>query len=211
VYLPFCPCKTAEEQAVTQTVFEDEDSLATSESVEMIIPEKFTGDSTAVKDSLPTKPKGPVAVKSRFSSYAQSNGKTYNLDKDKYLVCFFAPGCDHCQEAAKQLAILSKKPDFPKTFIFFMDEEAEKIPEFLNIAGKKFPNRVLDAAAFWTLFGDTGETPGVFYLWNGNIMKEYDGINEKKFKMAEFKTIVTKIYGICFTTSRANGQMGKTV
>ena len=74
VYLPFCPCKTIEEQSVTQTVFEEEDSLATPESVEMIIPDKVAGDSMAVKDSLPAKPKGPVAVKSRFSSYALSNG-----------------------------------------------------------------------------------------------------------------------------------------
>jgi thiol-disulfide isomerase/thioredoxin len=181
VYLPFCPCKSLDEQAVAQTVFEEDDSLATSESVEMIIPEKVSGDSMAVKDSVPAKPKGPVSVKSRFSSYAQSNGKTYNVDKDKYLVCFFAPGCDHCQEAAKQLAVLSKKPDFPKTFIFFMDEEAEKIPEFFKIAGKNFPNRVLDAAAFWTLFGDTGETPGVFYLWNGNIQSFFYGTNEHAF------------------------------
>jgi len=192
VYLPFCPCKTLEEQTVTQTVFEDEDSLATSESVEMIIPEKVTGDSVTVRDSVPAKPKGPVAVKSRFSSYAQSNGKTYNVDKDKYLVCFFAPGCDHCQEAAKQLAILSKKPDFPKTFIFFMDEEAEKIPEFFNIAGKKFPNRVLDAAAFWTLFGDTGETPGVFYLWNGNIQSFFYGTNEHAFSPKKLEAELKK-------------------
>jgi hypothetical protein len=62
-----------------------------------------------------------------------------------------------------------------------MDEEAEKIPEFFTIAGKKFPNRVLDAAAFWTLFGDTGETPGVFYLWNGNIQSFFYGTNEHAF------------------------------
>ena len=72
------------------------------------------------------------------------------------------------------------------------DEEAEKIPEFFTIAGKKFPNRVLDAAAFWTLFGDTGETPGVFYLWNGNIQSFFYGTNEHAFSPKKLEVELKK-------------------
>jgi hypothetical protein len=74
-----------------------------------------------------------------------------------------------------------------------MDEETEKIPEFFTFAGKKYPNRILDAANFWTLFGPTGQTPGVFYLWNGNIQSSYTGTEpETAFTPAKLKVDVAK-------------------
>ena len=34
------------------------------------------------------------------------------------------------------------------------------------------------------------DTPGVFYMWNGNIIKEFNGINEKLLML---KTIGIKV------------------
>lgn len=129
----------------------------------------------------------PKAKRSGFASqYA-------DIDKGRKILCFFAPGCDHCKETAKALTELaSKDPDFPEMKIVFMDEEAELIPDFFAFAGRKYPFKILDVAAFWTVLGGTKDTPGVFYLWNGNIVKEYDGINERAFKKEEFKKIVQK-------------------
>jgi thiol-disulfide isomerase/thioredoxin len=117
------------------------------------------------------------------------------IDKGKKILCFFAPGCDHCQETAKELTQLKKAdPNFPKIKIIFMDEEAEKIPEFFKIAGATYPHQIIDIASFWKVLGGTKDTPGVYYLWNGNILKEYDGINERKFVKSEFKKLVNKKY-----------------
>lgn len=129
----------------------------------------------------------PKQKKSGFASqYA-------DIDKGRKILCFFAPGCDHCKETAKALTeMASKDPNFPEMKIVFMDEEAELIPDFFAFAGKKYPFKILDVASFWTVLGGTKDTPGVFYLWNGNIVKEYDGINERAFKKDEFKKIVQK-------------------
>ncbi|MNY66532.1 hypothetical protein D3C86_2039730 [compost metagenome] len=86
----------------------------------------------------------------------------------------------------------SKDASFPEMKIVFMDEEVELIPDFFAFAGRKYPFKILDVGSFWTVLGGTKDTPGVFYLWNGNIVKEYDGINERAFKKDEFKKIVQK-------------------
>jgi thiol-disulfide isomerase/thioredoxin len=135
---------------------------------------------------------GPAAVTSAFSKLAIFNGKKANIDQGKAIVCFFAPGCDHCQATAKELAKMSKQKDFPPIYIFFMDEEPEKIPEFIKQAGRNFPYRILDIPTFWTTMGPEGETPGVYYLWNGNVRKTFLGINEKAFNATELKSAIAK-------------------
>lgn len=116
-----------------------------------------------------------------------------DIDKGRKILCFFAPGCDHCKETAKALTDLaSKDANFPEIKIVFMDEETELIPDFFAFAGRKYQFKILDVGSFWTVLGGTKDTPGVFYLWNGNSVKEYDGINERAFKKDEFKKIVQK-------------------
>nr|WP_294858495.1 MauE/DoxX family redox-associated membrane protein [uncultured Fluviicola sp.] len=128
--------------------------------------------------------------KQRKSGFASQFG---DIDKGRKIICFFAPGCDHCKETAKALTDLaSKDANFPELKIVFMDEETELIPDFFAFAGKKYQFKILDVGSFWTVLGGTKDTPGVFYLWNGNSVKEYDGINERAFKKEEFKKIVQK-------------------
>ncbi len=118
-----------------------------------------------------------------------------DIDKGKQLLCFFAPGCDHCQEAAKELNQMQKKDkNFPSVKIIFMNEEAEKIPEFFTIAGKTYPYKVIDIIPFWNELGNNRNTPGVFYIWNGNIIKTYDGIEANKFDGNILKNIINQPY-----------------
>lgn len=134
-----------------------------------------------------TGPKEPKKKKSGYKNYFS------DIDDGKKILCFFAPGCDHCRETAKELTQLKKEiEDFPEIKIVFMDEEAELIPDFFDYAGAKYPYQIADVASFWQSMGATKDTPGVIYLWNGNVIKEYDGINEKKFVKSDFKKIVTK-------------------
>jgi thiol-disulfide isomerase/thioredoxin len=131
----------------------------------------------------------PTAKKSGFANFFP------NIDKDKKILCFFAPGCDHCQETAKQLTEMIKKDkSFPEVSIIFMDEEVDKIPDFFTIAGKKYPYQIVDVISFWNVLGNTRDTPGVKYLWNGNEIKFYDGINENKFDAIELKKTIKKKY-----------------
>ncbi|MFI0426363.1 MAG: MauE/DoxX family redox-associated membrane protein [Flavobacterium sp.] len=151
------------------------------------------GDSIKLKDGkeiiAEKKIDEPVAKKSGFANFFP------NIDKDKKILCFFAPGCDHCQETAKQLTEMKRKDkSFPDVSIIFMDEEVEKIPDFFTIAGAKYPYQVVDVISFWNVLGNSRDTPGVKYLWNGNEIKFYDGINANKFNASELKKTIKKNY-----------------
>lgn len=132
---------------------------------------------------------GPSPVVSKFSKLNVFSGVRVKIDEGKRIVCFFIPGCDHCREAAKSIAELSKDPNFPKVYIYFGDEEVEKIDEFFQVAGKKFPYQVLGMGEFFTLMGPQGETPGILYLWNGNIQKSYFG---EQFNKDDLKNTCNK-------------------
>ena len=130
---------------------------------------------------------GPKKVKSIYSKYFPK------IDDGKKILCFFAPTCDHCMATAKELTELKKAdPNFPDIQMIFMDEAAEEIPKFFKFAGAEYPNLVLDIIAFWGAIGKTNETPGVVYLWNGNVQKFYNGTEKDKFNKVEFKKIVKK-------------------
>lgn len=131
----------------------------------------------------------PKAIKSAYSQYFA------NADKGKKIIGLFAPGCDHCRETAKELtAMKAKNKDFPELEIIFMDEEADLIPDFFKFAGAQYPYKVIDIITFWKVLGNSNDTPGVVYLWNGNKIKEWDGINEKKFVGSELMKLYKKPY-----------------
>jgi thiol-disulfide isomerase/thioredoxin len=184
VAFPFCPCAKAEAELPQATIqLENTAELVDSTQNKTSTQGPLSKPNATNKDS----DFGPKQTVSRFAKLATYNGKTISIDQGKTIVCFFAPGCDHCQATAKTLAELSKKPNFPLVYVFFMDEEAEKIPEFFKYAGKEFPYKILDIPSFWTLIGEDGETPGVHVLWNGNIIKTFMGINENAFDVEKLK------------------------
>ncbi len=133
------------------------------------------------------KEEGPKQAVSGYAEYYA------DIDKGQKILCFFVPGCEHCREAAKDLNALQKKhKDFPQVQIVFMDEEAEKIPDFFKYAGKQFPYKVIDIIPFWTKLGTGKDTPGVVYLHNGNVIKFYDGIAEKAFNSKALEKVIYK-------------------
>ena len=97
--------------------------------------------------------------------------------------------------AAKELTEMKKtNKNFPEVLIIFMNEEADLIPDFFKEAGASYPYKIIEIIPFWKLLGNSKDTPGVIYLWNGNKIKEWDGINEKKFVGSELSTILKKNY-----------------
>ena len=166
----------------------EEVSIDTTVIKEPVVIDTVSTINTKAIDTAVVKKEEPKASKSGFSQVFPS------IDKGRKILCFFAPGCEHCKETAKQLTQLKNQiKDFPEINIAFMDEESELIPDFFAFAGKKYTNKVLDIATFWTVVGNR-DTPAVFYIWNGNIIKEYNGINDKAFSKAAFKKIVQADY-----------------
>jgi thiol-disulfide isomerase/thioredoxin len=198
ILFPFCPCAKAATASIPSIEVEEtiDGPAAISETGQDVLGAlKIDSGKIAIdsikKDSVVVAP-GPAKVKSRFSDYAIFGDKKVNIDNGKKIVCFFAAGCDHCQNVAKTLVKLSKNPGFPKVYIFFMDEETFKIPEFFQYAGAQLPYRILDIPTFWTVLGDGGSTPGVFYMWNGNIVKNWVGTAENEFKEQELIQVLNK-------------------
>jgi thiol-disulfide isomerase/thioredoxin len=155
------------------------------------IEEIKTIDSSKIKTDKPVEEiKKEVGPKQAVSGYSDLYA---DIDKGQKILCFFVPGCEHCRDAAKDLNALQKKhKDFPQVQIVFMDEEAEKIPDFFKYAGKQFPHKVIDIIPFWTKLGTGKDTPGVLYLHNGNVIKFFDGIAEKAFNSKALEKVIYK-------------------
>ena len=125
---------------------------------------------------------GPLQMKSEFSQTLPF------ADNGRVILCFFAPGCDHCRAAVRSIDSLSKLVEnFPKVEIIFMEEEVEKIPEFFEYAGSEYHYIILDISTFYDVLTWERDTPGIFYMWNGNILKEFNGTNEKSYNSEELR------------------------
>ena len=131
----------------------------------------------------------PKATKSGYAKFYA------DIDKGKKILCFFAPGCDHCQDTAKELTAMRKKDkNFPEVKIIFMNEEAFKIPEFFEIAQATYPYKIIEIIPFWNELGNERNTPGVMYLWNGNKIKIFDGIDANQFDGKALEKMVKQPY-----------------
>ena len=171
------------EVVLTDTISQVEDTIQVAEIKAV--------DSSKVKvEKIAEEVKKEVGPKQAISGYSEFYA---DIDKGQKILCFFVPGCEHCRDAARDLNALQKKhKDFPQVQIVFMDEEAEKIPDFLKYAGKQFPYKVIDVIPFWTKLGSGKDTPGVVYIHNGNVIKFYDGIAEKAFNSKAIEKVIYK-------------------
>lgn len=151
---------------------------------------------TAPADAGKTVSEAPEAAKPVAEPKHKQSGYAIHfadIDKGKKILCFFAAGCEHCQATIRELTQLKKSiKDFPEIRICFMDEETELIPAFFEQAGATYPYKILDVASFWKYMGVGKDTPGVIYLWNGNVLKEYNGIADNAFSKSGMKKAVAK-------------------
>ena len=63
-----------------------------------------------------------------------------------------------------------------------MDEEADRIPEFFDIAGAKYNHKIIDIISFWKILGTGKDVPGVKLLRDGKTIKYYFGTTDNEFK-----------------------------
>tara|TARA_B100001248_G_scaffold243994_1_gene212676 strand:+ start:6754 stop:7734 length:981 start_codon:yes stop_codon:yes gene_type:complete len=119
-------------------------------------------------------------VTSTYSKYISQT----DIDSGEKILCFFAPGCDHCQLAASQIKELQNNiEDFPEVYVVFLEEEPEKIPKFLNKAGADFKYEIMDILNFMEVFGFDYDTPGIVYLNNGNVLEFFHGTKKSGSNM----------------------------
>jgi thiol-disulfide isomerase/thioredoxin len=175
------------EETVEDTISDGNTIAIDSVKVEMPVTE-IQKDSAAIvkieKEAIE-----PKKVKSGYKKFFP------NIDKNKKILGFFAPGCEHCIETAKQLTEMRKKDaSLPPLSILFMNEEADLIPQFFEKSGATYPYQVIEIIPFWTILGSGKDTPGIKYLWNGNDVKFYWGISDNKFNSAEFNQFIKKGY-----------------
>lgn len=182
--------------STTKNSEENSNEIITTDTISQFqdtiqVAEIKTIDSSKTKvEKVVEEVKKDVGPKPVFSGYSEFYA---DIDKGQKILCFFVPGCEHCRDAARDLNALQKKhKDFPQVQIVFMDEEAEKIPDFFKYAGKQFPYKVIDVIPFWTKLGSGKDTPGIVYLHNGNVIKFYDGIAEKAFNSKAIEKIIYK-------------------
>lgn len=162
---------------------------ATSDTTTAVIAKDTVKKIDAIKEVVKVETNEPVKKKSGYAQYFSS------IDKGRKTLCFFVPGCDHCRVAAKELTELRKTTkDFPEISIIFMNEEADLIPEFFKFSGAEYPYKIIEVIPFWNVLGSKRDTPGVKYLWNGNDLKYYDGINANKFDVQDFQKLINKPY-----------------
>jgi thiol-disulfide isomerase/thioredoxin len=190
---PFCPCnKKADVSSLPSPIVAITDSSSeTSDTIsEVITTKKIDTSELKIKPKDTTafiakviEPKKTVSI---FAPYTDFSGKKVNLDDGKKIVCLFVPGCDHCREAAKEIVALSKKQALPPVYVLFMNEELYQIPDFFKEVNRVFPYYIIDdIPTFFKLLGNKGSTPGVSYLWNGNIIKSFEGLESHKFNADE--------------------------
>ena len=74
------------------------------------------------------------------------------------------------------------------------EEETEKIPEFFEFAGGEYHYQILDIPTFYDVLTWERDTPGVFYIWNGNIQASYNGINDNAFNVTDLLEALDKKY-----------------
>ncbi len=195
VFFPFCPCKDSKKAKSATSV------SITLKSTDRTFDGKVS-DNSSLSDSIiinnsvisakgntnkTTDATGPKKARSRYSEYTSFGNQVVDLDEGKKIVCLFSIGCDHCRATAREINSLSKKITLPPVYIFFMDEEVEQIPQFFKEANGSYPYTILDVPVFWELLGSNGDTPCVVLLWNGNIIRYYEGLDNNKFDGVDFE------------------------
>ena len=106
------------------------------------------------------------------------NSEEFSNLEDKKILCFFDAGCEHCQDAAKDLDSISLiVNNFPKVHIIFSDSEKDNIKNFFDFVGREFPYQIMPY--------DNWETPEIdsyseitFPLYDNPVVILYDGVKQ---------------------------------
>lgn len=109
-----------------------------------------------------------------FEKFTQFESKgRVDLASGEKLIAIFNLDCEHCQEAATELAELRRQHDnFPEIYVLFYQEGATTVQNFESITQSSYPYAFLDVNSFFDLIGDS--PPRIYYLKNGKVAEIWD-------------------------------------
>jgi len=119
---------------------------------------------------------------SQFNKFTHFEGKgRVDLISSSRLLAVFSLDCEHCQEIAKELAILKKEnADLPEIYVLFFSEGGITIEKFNSITNSNFPYTMINVGEFFDLIGSS--PPRVYLLKDGEVVKFWDEKITEKLK-----------------------------
>jgi hypothetical protein len=109
---------------------------------------------------------------SRYTSF-EPVGRVDLSDGDK-LLCVFNLDCEHCQEAARELASLQRDgTPLPEVYVLFFSEDTVTPDSFFTVTNSRFPYRMIELSEFLDFIGNA--PPRIYWLKEGRIEQFWDG------------------------------------
>ena len=120
----------------------------------------------------------PDEIVAKLPSF--ENTSEVNFEKGEYLVAVFNLSCEHCQEAAQELAELQRSGVvIPKVVALFFEEGDTTVEQFNQITGTSFTYQMIDVNTFFDLIGSA--PPRVYWIVDGQVKQFWDETLEKDF------------------------------
>jgi hypothetical protein len=96
-----------------------------------------------------------------------------DLSQGEQLVAVFNLDCEHCQDAAKELAALQRKNKAtPSIYVLFFSEGSTLPKDFDALTNSDFPYQMIGVNTFFDLIGDS--PPRLYHLSNGTVVNIWD-------------------------------------
>ena len=141
----------------------------------------------------------PNMAKSIFHDFwiayfeAAYKNKKINMDEGKKIICLFNPKNEQEVLVANSIGSLLKNKEIPPVFSLFGNCGSDAVFAFYKKAGCNFPTSETDLNGFNQILG-TYKTPAIFYLWNGNLIKVFEGEGVNKFNSEDLKKTCNEKY-----------------
>ena len=113
----------------------------------------------------------PDEVVSKLPAF--ENTSDIDFATGNYLVAVLNLSCEHCQEAAQELAELQRAgAQLPQIVALFFEEGDTTVAEFNSITNSDYPYQMIDVNTFFDLIGSA--PPRVYWVKNGKMMQFWD-------------------------------------
>lgn len=113
----------------------------------------------------------PDEVVAKFPAFEETS--EIDFTTGEYLVAVLNLSCEHCQEAAQELAELQRKGvALPQVVALFFEEGDTTVDQFNTLTQSDFPHQMIDVNTFFDLIGSA--PPRVYWIKNGEVHQFWD-------------------------------------
>lgn len=113
----------------------------------------------------------PDEVVAKFPAFEETSEIDYTTGE--YLMAILNLSCEHCQEAAQELAELQRSGvALPKVVVLFFEEGDTTVKQFNAKTNADFPYQMIDVNTFFDLIGSA--PPRVYWIKNGEVNQFWD-------------------------------------